>query len=102
MVKKLLMISICVLILSACGETEYIERTGKIITKEYIPPKTETKTAFHFFGKTLMPVTNTRVIPEKYVLKVSYVVEKEREIEVTKEEYEKSNIGKIISFKEEK
>lgn len=49
-----------------------------------------------------MLVTNIRVIPEKYVLKVSYVVEKEREIEVTKEEYEKSNIGKIISFKEEK
>lgn len=102
MVKKLLMISICILILSACGETEYIERTGKIITKEYIPPKTETETTLRFFGKVLMPVTNTRVIPEKYVLKVSYVVEKEREIEVTKVEYEKSNIGKIISFKEEK
>lgn len=102
MMKKLLMISICVLILSACGETEYIERTGKIITKEYIPTKTKTETTLRFFGKVLMPVTNTRVIPEKYVLKVSYVVEKEREIEVSKEEYEKSNIGKIISFKEEK
>ena len=102
MVKKLLTISICILSLSACGETEYIERTGKIITKEYIPPKTETETTLRFFGKTLIPITNTRVIPEKYVLKVSYVVEKEREIEVSKEEYEKSNIGKIISFKEEK
>lgn len=102
MVKKLLTISICILSLSACGETEYIERTGKIITKEYIPPKTETEKTFRFFGKTSMLVTNIRVIPEKYVLKVSYVVEKEREIEVTKEEYEKSNIGKIISFKEEK
>lgn len=102
MMKKLLMISICILIFSACGETEYIERTGKIITKEYTPAKTETKTTFHFFGKTLIPVTSTMVIPEKYVLKVSYVVEKEREIEVSKVEYEKSNIGKIISFKEEK
>jgi hypothetical protein len=102
MVKNLLMISICILILSACGETEYIERTGKIITKEYTPAKTETEKTFRFFGKTSMLVTNIRVIPEKYVLKVSYVVEKEREIEVTKEEYEKSNIGKIISFKEEK
>lgn len=102
MVKNLLMISICILILSACGETEYIERTGKIITKEYTPAKTETEKTFCFFGKTSMLVTNIRVIPEKYVLKVSYVVEKEREIEVTKEEYEKSNIGKIISFKEEK
>ncbi|WP_293959914.1 hypothetical protein [uncultured Fusobacterium sp.] len=95
MVKNLLMISICILILSACGETEYIERTGKIITKEYTPAKTETEKTFRFFGKTSMLVTNIRVIPEKYVLKVSYVVEKEREIEVQKRNMKSLILGKL-------
>lgn len=53
MVKNLLMISICILSLSACGETEYIERTGKIITKEYTPAKTETEKTFRFFWKNV-------------------------------------------------
>lgn len=98
--KKLLLMGTCILVLTACKEAEYIDRTGKVIDKEYTPRKTETYTETQFTGKTLIPVVRTRVKPEKYILKVSYTVEKEKELEVSKEEYEKAIIGNDINFKE--
>ena len=99
--KKLLLTGFCILGLFGCSEPEYIERTGVVIDKKYFPEKTETYTVPVWVGKTVVQQLRTRTIPEKYILRVSYTVKKDTEIEVSEDEYIKTLLGSTKIFKEE-
>ena len=89
-------------LLFGCEEKtkEYIEISGKIIHKEYKPAKSTTVLIPIFIEKTSVLVPTTKVIPEKYILTAEIPVRKN--IEVSKEEYEKYIIGNEIIIKEVK
>lgn len=99
--KKFLLIGFCILGLFGCAEPEYIEHTGVVIDKKYFPEKAETYTVPVWIGKTVIQQVRTRTIPEKYILRVSYTVKKDIEIEVSEDEYTKTLLGNTKVFKEE-
>ena len=55
-----------------------------------------------WIGKIHHMIPTTEYIPEKYILKVSYVVTKEKKFEVSKDEYNRAVIGDKKVFKEVK
>ena len=97
--KNNILFILLILIVSACSD-KTMQRTGRVIEKKYIPKKTESYTTTMSTGKTLIPIVRVRTVPEKHILKVHYIVEHEKEIEVSKDEYEKTLIGTSIIFKE--
>ena len=100
--RKICLIIFLILAFVTCSEPEYIERTGVIIKKEYVPKTTRTYMRSVWIGKTMQMIPTTEYIPEKYFLKVSYVVTKEKKFEVSKDEYNRAVIGDKKVFKEVK
>lgn len=100
--RKICLIIFLILAFVACSEPEYVERTGVIIKKEYVPKTTRTYTQPMWSGKTMILIPRTEYIPEKYFLKVSYVVTKEKKFKVSKDEYTRAVIGDEKVFKEVK
>lgn len=99
--KKNLLIGFCMLGLFGCSEPKYIEHTGVVIDKKYFPKKIETYTVPVIMGKVIVQQVRTRTIPEKYVLRVSYTIKKDINIEVSEDEYIKTLLGSTKIFKEE-
>lgn len=99
--KKFLLINFCVLCLFGCSEPKYIEHKGVVIDKKYFPKKTETYTVPVWIGKTVIQQIRTRTIPEKYILRVSYTIKKDIEVDVSEDEYIKALLGSTKIFKEE-
>lgn len=100
--RKICLIIFLILAFVACSEPEYVERTGVIIKKEYVPKTTRTYMRSVWIGKTMQMIPTTEYIPEKYFLKVSYVVTKEKKFKVSKDEYNRAAIGDKKVFKEVK
>lgn len=100
--RKICLIIFLILAFVACSEPEYVERTGVIIKKEYVPKTTRTYMRPMWIGKIHQMIPTTEYIPEKYILKVSYVVTKEKKFEVSKDEYSRAVIGDKKVFKEVK
>ena len=104
--KKLLLIFICIFGICACNkenknkEKKYIERTGTVVDKKYFPKKSEIYLVPVKVGKIITQQIMTETIPEKYILKISYVIKKDIEIEVSKDEYLKTSLGSSKIFKE--
>lgn len=101
--KKFLLISLCLITLIGCREKEknkFVEKTGKIIDKQYIPESFMTVMSVVNSGNTTVPVPIIITTPEEYFLKVSYTVNKK--IKVSKKEYEEAVIGEDKNFLEAK
>lgn len=93
--RKICLIIFLILAFVACSEPV-------IIKKEYVPKTTRTYMRSMWIGKIHQMIPTTEYIPEKYILKVSYVVTKEKKFEVSKDEYNRAVIGDKKVFKEVK
>lgn len=102
MKRKIFFTIFLIITIVACSEPEYIDRTGVIVKKEYVPKTTRTYMRSMWIGKIHQMIPTTEYIPEKYILKVSYVVTKEKKFEVSKDEYNRAVIGDKKVFKEVK
>lgn len=100
--RKICLIIFLILAFVACSEPEYVDRSGVIVKKEYVPKTTRMHMRPMWIGKTMQMIPTTEYIPEKYILKVSYVVTKEKKFEVSKDEYNRAVIGDKKVFKEVK
>lgn len=102
MKRKIFFTIFLIITIVACSEPEYIDRTGVIVKKEYVPKTTRTYMRSMWIGKIHQMIPTTEYIPEKYILKVSYVVTKEKKFEVSKDKYDRVVIGDKKVFKEVK
>lgn len=100
MKRKIFLTIFLIITIVACSEPEYVDRSGVIVKKEYVPKTTRMHMRPMWIGKTMQMIPKTEYIPEKYILKVSYVITKEKKIEVSKDEYNRTVIGDKKVFKE--
>jgi len=77
--------------------------TGKIIDKEFHKEHSSTNTTMVMSGKTMIPVTTTDYYPDEWIVVIEGRNEEnelvQREVEVTKKEYEKLKNGDMYTVK---
>ena len=79
---------------------EYITIETKVIEKKFIPSSKKSKLVPIISGKFVTYVHSTDYVPEQYLVTVE--IPMIRVIEVTKEEYDKLNIGDSKIIQQEK